>query len=80
MSNLSSVDYPQDVQLSTKSPEWREGYETALKELHAWACGKYNEAENGIFVGLLPTNKLYEKIGRKNALQDVKKKIMSMYE
>ena len=68
--------------------EYREyfekGFDRALKILHAWACGVYNDTEEsyneiGSKIEGLEDPLMWEK-GRMDAFRLMKQKIMSMYE
>ena len=61
---------------------FQEGFERALKCMHAWACGKYNESERNyrkeVSGGFYGSDVMCNK-SEMNAFHEMKREIMSMY-
>ena len=64
---VGATPVPQDWN-ETKRESYKEGFDRALKCLHAWASGKYNEAE-----------RQNDNVSM-DAFQEMKREIMAYYE
>ena len=59
---------------------FEKGFDRALKVLHAWACGKYNDHEETFNMADVPDlGELRYQSGAMSAFQEMKREIMSMY-